>query len=72
VECLEFRGEVGAERVGHRSDEITSRRNQYGIVLGLVFWCLFIRILIRVLLANGFLFENFLRYRTELAVICTV
>ena len=72
VECFEHRGEVGAERVGHRSDEIASRRNQYRVVLGLIFWCLFIRILIRVLLADGFLFENFLRYRTELVVICMI
>jgi hypothetical protein len=70
VECLEFRGKVGAESIGHRSDEITSRRNQYGIILGLIFWCLFLRILIGVLLADGLLFENFLCYRTELAVIC--
>jgi len=62
VECSELRGEVGAERVGHRGDKITGRRNQYRIVLGLILWCLFVRILIGVLLADGFLFENFLRY----------
>ena len=62
VECIELRGEVSAEGVGHRGDKITRRRNQYRIVLGLILWCLFIRILIGVLLADSFLFENFFRY----------
>jgi hypothetical protein len=50
--------EVGAKGVGEGSNKVSSRRDENRIVLGLVFGCLLILILVRVLLTERLLFED--------------
>lgn len=50
--------EVCAKGIGKGSDKVSSRRDENRVILGLVFGCLFLLVLIRILLAECLLFED--------------
>jgi hypothetical protein len=58
VEGTEGRSEISAESVSDRSDNVSSRRNQDGLILRLIFRRLLFIVLVGVLLAFGLLIKD--------------